>query len=490
MRSRIITFAGLMLLLGVPASHGFHLEIFRTHLPQLGFVLPEITVTVGCELRGCCPGCTQTDHIDLRIQIDDHITQKVSLRLEQMAPSDIAALKISGNAHREGNVVIATPGESLISGFSDDPTRPVPRMVATVSLDPRRAVAALDAGGAAVSRDKRDEGKIEIVQLKRGRIVNSSSYRYQARDATLRVALGQSHVASSGHQMAVAERDRITLSGNTGNDDAVIVADYRESEDCECDAVFRAKEAVDIGNARTYWRCNSEVAVFTKEKAMSYETRVKSWHKQGGDVHDIMLQPIIRVPLNVFITRAGAAEDVAHDVANANYLYNRNRVGVQFEAHITDFSQDSNAVTLIENAACNVKQLEQPTFYVPGQLNVYYERNAFFPHTCNKDHNVIRISLSANLASLSHEIGHAFGLLPFPAGGHADCVDGLGNDNIMWSNGGLPTRSTFTIGQAFRMNVASTSQLNLNGNRHGVTRNCLPLTIDRFCPILTLDVPR
>ena len=58
----------------------------------------------------------------------------------------------------------------------------------------------------------------------------------------------------------------------------------------------------------------------------------------------------------------------------------------------------------------------------------------------------------ANIATLAHEIGHAFGLRPANSGGHTNGVAGFGDNNIMWG-GGPPTRNVFSLGQAFRMNT-------------------------------------
>ena len=107
--------------------------------------------------------------------------------------------------------------------------------------------------------------------------------------------------------------------------------------------------------------------------------------------------------------------------------------------------------------------------------------------------NINRIGTTANIASLTHEIGHAFGLRPADSGGHTNALPGFGSNNIM-QGGGLPTRDHFSLGQAFRMNTHSDAfggtMLIQNGLRPGPGRTCLPLTTNSMCPALNLDWTR
>lgn len=93
------------------------------------------------------------------------------------------------------------------------------------------------------------------------------------------------------------------------------------------------------------------------------------------------------------------------------------------------------------------------------------------------------IGTTANLGSLPHEIGHAYGLRPSGSWGHTNTVPGFGNNNIMWG-GGPGTRNNFTVGQSFRLNTDTTSMLNANGDRAGPTETCLPNVSNTICPAL------
>ena len=106
------------------------------------------------------------------------------------------------------------------------------------------------------------------------------------------------------------------------------------------------------------------------------------------------------------------------------------------------------------------------------------------------DANVTFIGGNANLATLAHEIGHAFGLRPGDQGGHTNNLQGFDENNVMWG-GGSQARSHFSLGQAFRMNTQADewggTMLIANGLRPGPRRACPPQTTSDICPPLALD---
>jgi hypothetical protein len=466
---RLPTIILVMSLAALPL-YGIHWDIIRYQAAIPPSTSPEFSVAIGCELRGCCPGCPLLDPIDIEIQVDARVTQEVRLRFAASDSGTIAALQLKGNIRREGSTLIAGPGTSMIVGVPPQTDAPLISKVRPVinankwQVTPNAMMysnrfAPILAGG-----------DILIVQSIRGHIVNVFRYRYP--------------IVPKVNDEA---QDQIKVSGNTSGNNVVILADLNIANICENDVVFRTTSTVGVGSALSTGNCpSSDVSVFSYDNAMSYETNVTSWTQSDGDVHQVNLQPIIVAPMNIVVTRPGGDIDAQYDVGNANYLYNENKVGVQFDAGINDVSQKVDAVKVIEDDGCvDVDALHQTIFYVPGRLNVYYVHGNFTAETCGNDKNLIFVGEIGNRASLAHEIGHAYGLIPAEDGGHTNGEPGFGNDNIMYG-GGPPTRSQFSTGQVFRLNVCSNSQLNLNGNRSGQTQLCLPHTNDEVCPALSL----
>jgi hypothetical protein len=193
----------------------------------------------------------------------------------------------------------------------------------------------------------------------------------------------------------------------------------------------------------------------------------------------------------VWATTVAAVATATNDVANANLLYDQNNVGVQFNATITNVSGNANTVATIDGvngdcASAGTMSNNAPNFFTNNTVNVYYVNGAFTGVNCGANRNVNFIGTTANIASLPHEIGHAYGLRPSGSGGHVNGIAGFGNENIMFG-GGPATRGNFTVGQSFRLDTSTISMLNVNGNRTGPTRDCPPLTSDNVCPALVLD---
>ncbi|HKO55427.1 MAG TPA: hypothetical protein VJ276_06075 [Thermoanaerobaculia bacterium] len=477
MRQRLlIALIPLILLLAVPGKAG-HWDKFLRLCPEELVDLTQILVPVGCEAVDCCPGCPgPPDVLEWRILVERGLTRSVEVTFEGLDERALAGLQLRGNVTRQGKSLLVGPGESFIGGLPN--ARKGKVAVAMVKVTPdkeqvRKVSAAAgdnDADGAAGQA-----GGVEIQQLSGRFVVNRFRARYQL-------------IPCGGGNPPLVE-DVIRLSGNTGSDNAVILADYRKGGTCRDDVVHRATTQRGIGNATTNGGCNSEVSVFSDDNAMSFQTNVTTWTNTAGDVHNVNLQPILVAPITVWIAMAGATARAQNDVANANLLYNRNNVGVQFNATFTDVSANQNAVNTIGGAAgdcATAGALGGTAFFTAGRINIYYVNGAFTGVNCAANRNISFIGTTANIASLPHEIGHAYALRPSASGGHTNGLAGFGNDNIMFG-GGPATRDQFSVGQAFRINVSDISQLNLNGTRAGTTRTCAPLTVSNLCPALALD---
>ncbi len=313
-------------------------------------------------------------------------------------------------------------------------------------------------------------------------------------------------------------QDRLKVQGIIGGDNVVVMMDARTSTGaggCRNDRVVRSTGNIRLGNLLSPAGCNSEIAIFSKNNAMLLETPVDTWTNNPGDLHTATLQPIINVPVSVWIAAAAAEPKARKHMKRANELYKRNKVGVRFVPTFNPVSGD--AVATINNSIgpdgldleCkDIPGVQGSGFYTANTLNVYYVTLATTGRNCaikrtpkncpgtdfeKGDGNITYIGTNANLASLAHELGHAFGLRPGPCGGHTNAVADFTPENIMWSEGD-GNRNRFTLGQVFRMNTHTDqwggTMLIKNGLRLGPGRPCPPLTTNATCPALKTDWAR
>lgn len=183
-------------------------------------------------------------------------------------------------------------------------------------------------------------------------------------------------------------------------------------------------------------------------------------------------------------TGAPSAADGASD------LYNSNRAGVWFKAEApADFCNDPAALASLGygphlsafpnfwDVVCPPAHT-RPSRFTPGMINVYFVYSIFGGlkglYCPRADSNVVLISTQlADEATLAHELGHAYALQHTRGsvdGPPYDWYPGeLKNDNIMWTEDAT-SRTTFSLGQVFRMIADSASMLHRNGNLRGVRR--------------------
>lgn len=473
--SFLVFLIGILAFAPVRAAHwnfGFRLCPFEiVFIPPL---IETVPVPVGCEVVDCCPGCPGPGPIDWKVRVDGQMMQSAVLRFEGLGPEGLRRLKLSGNARLEKDRIVFGPGESGVAGLPDADGARVAVGFVTPVLDKKQIEAAQRAaarnGAAKNAKDAPDRG-IEILQYRDKFVVNRFYLRYGVRLCPVPRPQPQ---------------DRIRVTNNTAGDNTVILADYRTAAGCQNDLIHRATSERVIGNALTNGPCNSEVSVFSDDNAMSFQTAVATWTDPAGDLHIANLQPILNVPVSVWVANAGAMATAANDFANANLLYNQNNTGIQFVPTFNNVSGNVAAVAAIGNGCANAAAVQGSAWYTANTINIYYVAGAFTGVNCGLDRNISYIGTTANLGSLPHEIGHAYGLRPSGAGGHTNGLAGFGNNNIMWG-GGPGTRNHFSVGQAFRLNVDNGSMLNANGNRAGGTRPCVPNVADNLCPALALD---
>jgi hypothetical protein len=313
--------------------------------------------------------------------------------------------------------------------------------------------------------------------------------------------------------------DKLRIENIAGGDNVVVVMDSRYSAGptwwCRNDEVLRTTGELALGNVPAAAGCNSEIAVFAEENAMALS--FPAWSDADGELRTITMKPIIDAPVSIWIANEAANERAPLEMANATLIYRKNKVGVQFVATVHDVSANAKAVATIGKSCDSIGWIRRSAWYTPNTLNIYYVKNITLPPelgsggalglTCDRfgdgdikgDANIIFIDGTANLATVAHEIGHAFGLRPGTldrkaAGGHTTNLKGFGPNNVMCTGGGQgcpQTRDHFSLGQAFRMNTQADewggTMLIANGLRPGPRRACPPLTTSDICPPLALD---
>ena len=156
----------------------------------------------------------------------------------------------------------------------------------------------------------------------------------------------------------------------------------------------------------------------------------------------------------------GAAAQAPLDVANATLIYGQNKVGVQFVPTYQDVSFNATAVATI-GSGCNaigrsalalgIRRTELNVYYVNGPLPQDapgLNCDHFGDGNIKGDANITFLGARANLASLAHEIGHAFGLRTGAQGGHTNKLKGF---NLITSCGvaDRPPAAIFRWGRRF-----------------------------------------
>ncbi len=462
-----------------PQAFGLHWQLWHPFCAPELILIPEIfeelPIPIGCEVVDCCPGCPGPGQIDWRILVEGEAFKNIALRFEGLTPEELKGLKVEGAEFDSDGQLLLTRGEATISGLPVGRNNAVPvgylePRVDREMIEQKRKAALAYAGDAGETSDEEDgSGSITIVQYVGPYIVNTFKFSYIWR-----------------YCPPWLQTDRLKVTSNTAGDSVVAVVDYRTSAGCQNDRAFRLTNIVGVGSALTNGTCNSDVSVFSDDNAMSFEPNVTTWTNATGDLHQVNLQPILQVPVSVWLANPGALATATNDFANANLLYNQNNVGIQFVPTYNNVSGNAGAVATIGTGCGSAAGVLGSAFFTTNTLNAYYVNSAFTGVNCGANRNLNYLGTTANLGSLPHEFGHAYGLRPSASNGHTNGVPGFGNNNLMWG-GGPGTRNQFTAGQSFRINTDTTSMLNANGDRTGPTRTCLPNVTSNICPNLALD---
>jgi len=219
-------------------------------------------------------------------------------------------------------------------------------------------------------------------------------------------------------------------------------------------------------------------------------------------------------------SKTGISTDADNDVKYATRVFRRERTGVALRALRPPGGKFGSitlgsGTNLCADIRAKLQALDVPSpntslAFSKESLNVVYVDDVVLPPTspeevltphgtagyaCPPDlvaagaGTVILISAQRRgSGTLTHELGHALGLHE-PESGHTNLVQGFSYTNMMWNSAGdigTAPRSTFSLGQAFRINMDDHSWLHfVTGN----TRNCDSTKVDRSCPPLEKEFP-
>jgi hypothetical protein len=254
--------------------------------------------------------------------------------------------------------------------------------------------------------------------------------------------------------------DQLVIRGIPQGEDVFVMMDAPGPAGCINDRVFRTRGVIPLPNLGTRSGCRSEVTVFSSSHRMT--TRALAWTAQSETLVVDLTEPLIDVPVRVWITYPQAEAFARSEIKMADVIYRANKVGVRF---VPEFRPLPNAPAAIASGDCgdNVREIKDrfPDLYVPRTINVYYVDKEFTGRNCahhrrdatRLDANVIFVGNIGSPTTLAHELGHAFGLRRGDEElAHVDDVGTFTSTNVMW----VATnkfRQHFTIGQTYRMNL-------------------------------------
>jgi len=515
----------LLLLVGLSLCHSVagafdNLIVDRICIPDAVRIPPfkRAPIPVGCELVDCCPGCPASPVLDWKIKLDARLVTRAELRFEGLAASELKQLKIGGAAKREGDRILLRAGDARISGI---PNRPGVK-VATGMLQPTMSQKAARSRARQLAPTGSFTDRILVEQFAGAYLVNSFTW-----DVAIRPC-------KKPPKPPTLPKDRLKIEGLDPGEEVIVMLDAPTDAGCKQgpldEWVFRSTgiTAFEENLLSPSTTCRSEIAVFSKNHAMKWQTLV--WTDAIGDTRTVTLDPLVVRKLYVWIKDEADRDRAEREAAEAQRLFLENRVGVYLDWVVQKWSAVLDPTSTVpvseidaiveggvsgDSLLCPLPERDairaQP-FYVANALNVYYVNKAWqgrncaiqdVPFSCiyselppwfvKSDANITFIGTKSTLTTLAHEIGHAFGLRPMSCHGHTDWVSDFSPDNIMWS--GTQARTTLRLGQVFRMNThqddwGGTMLIPNDPPLAGrVPQPCFPDKSGPACPRLELDWP-
>ncbi len=353
------------------------------------------------------------------------------------------------------------------------------------------------------------------------------------------IALGLSAAATIRVYATAADvpEDRVTVPVGAGADEpSVLLVDAQRVGSCEKNHIVSFVGVAPVGDVRPDplgSPCN-DLALFSTGKAMVYRHHGYpfGWTNLPGDEYpeppypQTQLPDRLVVPVSVFIAVKGdnevaglsgvedaeqvrlAAHNTAYsqattDIAVASMLFDGNRAGIRFEATYKGVgSPGVSSLADIPDVGAGTTDCNVPRALAnwnnANAVNVYYvdkigdpsviadagARGYHCPYTVTSG-PVMWISISRHShTTLAHELGHALGLLEYPALS-TNIMNNLAPDGPLWAD----ARSRLTLGQLFWMNVDQGSWIfqPISGPRRpqSLSLDCTTLGV---CPPVATDV--
>ena len=226
--------------------------------------------------------------------------------------------------------------------------------------------------------------------------------------------------------------------------------------------------------------------MFAEGHSMQLLAPLSTWTDSGGDVVNVTMNGLAKVPLAVWImfqNTSGTREaEVNLEVNRAAELFDTHRCGAEFNASVVDVSQSTFNIDLLDGTCAQIADLKKVGFQ-SGKVNVYYLRtvDGNQGQRCEDGaSDLLLVGATINDGeTLAHELGHALSL------GHWNDTQPATGSNLMLSP--ASGRNSLTLGQCFRTNVNAGSLLNRSGIRTGPTRSCPDGTQNSSCPSLALQ---
>lgn len=324
---------------------------------------------------------------------------------------------------------------------------------------------------------------------------------------TIRVALAGSCSAEQAATVSPGAATTMTvlLCGDgvslaNASEPAVVMADIASQDEqgvvtCENDWLKTGVGGADLGtNAVPLGGCHGAMAVLTEQHGLYFsdDAGAMPWTTALGDMQNVTLPPLVRVPMTVFVSQSVVDQEAASalidgaQIANARTVLARSFAGLELAGTESGgaiaITKASAAQSAVIGVGCgNVGLIKaQADLYQSNRLNVYVVLEidpgvgSSAGRTCITDDapNIIFLSTALNTNTLAHEIGHALGLVR-PQSGHTIALEGFYRDgseslNVMYP-ASLGSPQDFSVGQVFRMTYASESWLNLPSGANNKT---------------------